>query len=51
MRAREILEIQDLNVDGMHAGHSGLSSKGRKQGNQMYLGSYKGFRVWSRDLR
>ena len=51
MRAREILEIQDLNVEGMHAGQYGLSSEGRKQGNQMYLGSYKGFRVWSRDLR
>ena len=51
MRAREILEIQDLNVDGMHAGQYGLSSKGRKQGHQMYLGSYKGFKVWSRDLR
>ena len=51
MRAREILEIRDLNVEGMHAGQYGLSSKGRKLGNQMYLGSYKGFKVWTRDLR
>ena len=51
MRAKEILEVQYLNVDGMHAGQYGLSSKGRKLGNQMYLGSYKGFKVWTRDLR
>ena len=51
MRAKEILEVQYLNVDGMHAGQYGLSSKGRKLGNQMYLGSYKGFKVWTRDSR
>ena len=51
MRAKEILEVQYLKVDGMHAGQYGLSSKGRKLGNQMYLGSYKGFKVWTRDLR
>jgi hypothetical protein len=52
MRAREILsEVQDWNVEGMYAGQYGLSSKARKEGNQMYLGPYGNYRVWTRDLR
>ena len=59
MRAREIItEIYYLDVnrfepDDYDTGLSGgdLSPKDRKENNQMLLGRYKGYSVWTRDLR
>jgi hypothetical protein len=59
MRAREIItEIRELPVnrfepDDYDTGLSGgdLSPNDRKENNQILLGRYKGYLVWTRDLR
>ena len=52
MRAHEIItEIYYLDVGRYDTGHQGSSPQARKENNQILLGRYKGYSVWSRDLR
>ena len=52
MRFNQLLtEIRDIPVDRYDTGYPGLSPNARKDKNQILLGRYKGYPVWTKDLR